>query len=185
MLVRHAKDIYSERGATVIGNPDGDVTVVEFIDYRCGYCKKLASTLDELRKSDPNVRVLVKHFPILGPESFEAASLMIAANSIPDKAELHHALISAQELDSAALLRLEQQFSVPTSDRAAGMPALGEVRVLAEQLGIQGTPAIVIGNSIFFGAIGIEQLEMSIKAVRSQQAMKSVQGKLKSTKGEI
>ena len=169
---RHAKAligklgavIASEQGATVLGNPLGKVTVIEFIDYRCGYCKQMASVIDEAVKANPDVRVLVKNLPILGPDSLEAARLILATP--PHKrGALHHDLLS-QSLDAALLQKLQAELGVSDSDKAKSDSAINEVRKLAADLNIQGTPALVVGSEIFYGAIPAEQLNAALAAAR-------------------
>ena len=80
-LANSAKAIYDTTDATVLGNPAGDVTLVEFIDYHCGYCKKLSASTEELIRRDGRLRVVVKHLPILGPDSIAAAQLMLDRKS--------------------------------------------------------------------------------------------------------
>ncbi len=169
---RHAKAligklgavIASEQGATVLGNPLGNVTVIEFIDYRCGYCKQMASVIDAAVKANPDVRVLVKNLPILGPDSLEAARLILATP--PHKrGALHHDLLS-QSLDAALLQKLQAALGVSDADKAKSDSAINEVRKLAADLNIQGTPALVVGSEIFYGAIPAEQLNAALAAAR-------------------
>ena len=156
--------IASEQGATVLGNPLGKVTVIEFIDYRCGYCKQMASVIDAAVKANPDVRVLVKNLPILGPDSLEAARLILATP--PHKrGALHHDLLS-QSLDAALLQKLQAELGVSDSDKAKSDSAINEVRKLAADLNIQGTPALVVGSEIFYGAIPAEQLNAALAAAR-------------------
>ena len=156
--------IASEQGATVLGNPLGKVTVIEFLDYRCGYCKQMAAVIDEVVKANPDVRVLVKNLPILGPDSFEAARLVLATP--PDKrVALHHDLLS-QSLDAALLQKLQAALGVSDADKARSDSAINEVRKLAADLNIQGTPALVVGSEIFYGAIPTEQLNAALAAAR-------------------
>ena len=156
--------IASEQGATVLGNPLGKVTVIEFLDYRCVYCKQMAAVIEEVVKANPDVRVLVKNLPILGPDSFEAARLVLATP--PDKrVALHHDLLS-QSLDAALLQKLQAALGVSDADKARSDSAINEVRKLAADLNIQGTPALVVGSEIFYGAIPAEQLNAALAAAR-------------------
>lgn len=165
-LSDNAKDIYAMTGSTVLGNPDGDVTIVEFIDYRCGYCKRLAGSIDEILKLDPKVRVLVKHLPILGPDSLEAARLILATGPEVNKAELHDILMGASTLDAEAIKSFTEKYNVKEEAKYKTAEELQAVRNLADRLGVQGTPAIVVGGSIFFGAIPTEQLIASVNSAR-------------------
>ena len=87
-LERHAKAIYDDGFSFVGGNPDGDITLVEFLDYRCGYCKRAHPEVQEVLERDPNVRLIVKEFPILGPDSVAAGRMALAALALdPSKYE--------------------------------------------------------------------------------------------------
>ena len=165
MLSKQAGAIASELGATVLGNPKGKVTVVEFIDYRCGYCKQMGPVIDALIQADPDVRVLVKNLPILGPDSLEASRLVLATEPAK-RAELHHKLLG-QSLDTALLQKLQAELGVSAAEMAKTDATLGEVRKLSVDLGIQGTPALVVGSAIFYGAISPEQLASAVNTARS------------------
>ena len=169
-LAASAKAIHDASDATVLGNPNGDVTLVEFIDYHCGYCKKLSASIEALIQRDGQLRVLVKHLPILGPESIEAAQRVLAAGQGAKAQQLHKALLAADSLDSASLQAIAGQFGqspdLKPVDTIAVNRQLGEVRALSERLGIQGTPAIVVGDVMFRGAAATEQLAAAIAAAR-------------------
>ena len=169
-LAASARAIHDASDATVLGNPNGDVTLVEFIDYHCGYCKKLSASIEALIQRDGQLRVLVKHLPILGPESIEAAQRVLAAGQGAKAQQLHRALLAADSLDSASLQAIAGQFGqspdLKPVDTIAVNRQLGEVRALSERLGIQGTPAIVVGDVMFRGAAATEQLAAAIAAAR-------------------
>lgn len=172
-IAASAKAIADASDATVLGNPAGDVTLVEFIDYHCGYCKKLAPSIEALIQRDSQLRVLVKHLPILGPESIAAAQLALSAGQGATAQQVHKALLSADAIDAASLQAIGRQFGLKPVDVVAVNRQLGEVRVLSERLGIQGTPAIVVGDVMFRGAVGTEQLAAAIDAARRAQSAKS------------
>ena len=165
-LQQQAPAILRLAGSTVLGNPAGDVTLVEFIDYRCGYCKSLSASIDTLLQQDKQLRVLVKHLPILGPESMAAAQLVLANGQSADGARLHRLLIGAPSLDSAALQAIAPGAAASSAQVAAARTGLAEVAALADRLGIQGTPAIVVGGQLFRGAISVAQLEAEIQVAR-------------------
>jgi len=176
-LAESGPALQSAAGSTVLGNPAGDVTLVEFIDYRCGYCKSLSASIDTLLQRDKQVRVLVKHLPILGPESVTAAQLMLTSGKGSEAARLHHALINAPALDPAAVKAIAASAPAPgASATAAANQDLAAVAALAERLGIQGTPAIVIGDQLFRGALDVQQLEAAIQAARQQRKAKALAG---------
>lgn len=167
-LAQSAKALNSEVGATVLGNPDGDVTLVEFIDYRCGYCKSLSASIDTLIERDGRLRVIVKHYPILGPDSAQAAQLVLGLPQGATAQQVHRALMAAPSLDTASLQAIEAQFQLLPGPMTAANQGLLAVQALADRLGIQGTPAIVVGATLFRGAVGIEQLAAAIQAQRQQ-----------------
>jgi protein-disulfide isomerase len=165
-LAKSAKAIYADTGAVVLGNPNGDITLVEFMDYHCGYCKKMSTGIDALIQRDPQLRVLVKQLPILGAESIAAAQLMLSVGQGETAQKVHQSLMISPSLDAASLRAIEQSYQLKPTDKVAANRALGEVRVLAEQLNIQGTPALVIGTTVFRGAVEPAQLEAAIKTAR-------------------
>jgi protein-disulfide isomerase len=168
-LAKSSKAIYADTGAIVLGNPNGDVTLVEFMDYHCGYCKKMSVGIDQLIQRDPQLRVLVKQLPILGAESIAAAQLVLSVGQGQTAQQVHQALISSPKLDAASLRTIEQNYQLKPADKIAANRALGEVRVLSEQLNIQGTPALVIGGTVFRGAVETAQLEAAIQSARRAQ----------------
>lgn len=165
-----AKQIYSETGATVLGNPAGDVTLVEFTDYRCGYCKQLQGDINKLMQSDGQLRVLVKHLPILGPESLAAAQLVLAAGQGSAAQQLHQRLMSSAQWDASSLRVLKLPASAKGPDAAQVERGLAEVRQLAEKLNIQGTPALLVGQILLRGAAGLDQLQAAIQTTRQRQS---------------
>jgi protein-disulfide isomerase len=165
-LAKSTKAIYADTGAVVLGNPNGDITLVEFMDYHCGYCKKMSTGIDALIQRDPQLRVLVKQLPILGAESIAAAQLMLSVGQGETAQKVHQSLMNSPSLDATSLRTIEQNYQLKPTDKIAANRALGEVRVLAEQLNIQGTPALVIGTTVFRGAVDAAQLEAAIKSAR-------------------
>jgi len=164
-----------------LGNPKGDVTMVEFFDYNCGYCKRSLGDMLALLKSDPKLRVVLKELPVLSPGSMEAAQVA-AALSMQDKdgkryLEFHQKLLGGRgQADKARALavakevgadmaRLEKDMVSP--DVKAG---LAENFKLAEAFSIQGTPSYVIGNDVLVGAVGLEELQSKINAARCGKA---------------
>lgn len=168
-LTDAAPALRSEVGSTVLGNPDGDVTLIEFIDYRCGYCKQLSASVDALLQHDPKLRVLIKHLPILGPESVAAAQLMLTIGKGADATRVHQALMAASSLDPATLQAIAQPQAWPPASTAAVNKALVTVQSLAERLGIQGTPALVIGGTLVRGALSTEQLALAVQTARQRR----------------
>lgn len=162
----------------VFGNPNGDVTIVEFFDYNCGYCKRALPDMEAILKNDPNVRFVMKEFPILGPDSIRAHVVAQAFKSLhPDKyRELHIALMSSPERSTeasviAAAVKLgadEAQLREKIKDPAITTSFQGAYK-LANELDITGTPSYVIGNDLVPGAIGLEGLVERIAAARAKK----------------
>lgn len=157
----------------VWGNPKGNVTLVDFSDYNCPFCKRMYPTVEEVVAKDGNVRVVVKELPILGPESLTAARYALAARKQGKYAELRNALMllpsrpdekTVQEAARRLKIdvdQLKRDLSAPEVERE-----LRKNQELAEALGIGGTPAFVIGGNLIGGAVGRDVLETRIATAR-------------------
>ncbi len=165
----------------VLGNPQGDVTFVEFFDYNCGYCKRAFDDMAELMKNDPKVKIVLKEFPVLGPSSVEAARVATAVR-MQDKTgvkylEFHRKLLLGRgQADKARALAVAKEVGLDmarlerdlTSDEVK--TSLEEAFKLAEKLGINGTPSYVIGENVVIGAVGLPALQSKINAARCGKA---------------
>ncbi|SMF51284.1 Protein-disulfide isomerase [Xaviernesmea oryzae] len=168
--------IFSSPTDITLGNASGDVTIVEFFDYNCGYCKRALADMEEILAKDKNIRFILKEFPILGPDSLAAHRVANAVRLLaPEKyAEFHRTLLGGQDHASE-----ETAIAVATSlglDEAAIRKSMAEnpnddlVRQnyqLANAIGITGTPTYVVGNEAVFGAVGIEAIEEKVANVRA------------------
>lgn len=159
------------------GNPKGDVTIIEFFDFRCGYCKKVLPTLQEVLKSDPKLRTVFKDLPILGPDSQRAAIAGQAVwNIAPDKyLPFHAALMQTRgAIDDAQIMQAAKDAGIDQAKLKAAMsdPAIKEKLQanldLAEKLNINGTPAFIIGDKLLPGAVDQATLKQAIAEARSQ-----------------
>ena len=161
-------------GRTVMGNPAGDVTIYEFSDYNCGYCKRVFVDLMRLVKDDGNIRLVVKEFPILSEGSVAAARYALAAAEIGKFEEFHRAamewpgginqhavdqIVTGLGIDKAAL---ESEISTGTIDSI-----IAENGRIAKELRLTGTPAFIIGNTIVPGAIRYDDLRKLVKQARN------------------
>lgn len=167
--------LVSNPASPVLGNPSGDVTVVEFLDYRCPYCKAMHQPIADVIAGDGNVRVVVKEFPILGDDSVFAARAALAAGKQGKYAEMHTALmtfkgkLSAKDVEAVAqeigldTTKLKQDMTAPEVDQE-----LQQNYDLAEAMGINGTPAFVIGDTLVPGAIKLDDLKAHIAAAREK-----------------
>ena len=159
MVAEHAKEIYRHPNAPVAGNPDGDITVVEFFDYNCGYCKRGFGDVAKLIESDKNVRVVFKEFPILRDESEQAAKVALAARMQGKYWEVHRELIATKGLvNEAVALKAAEKLGLDMVKLKAdiGSPEvkaeLDRVKELARKLSINGTPHFLVGDQAIGGA---------------------------------
>ncbi|MCW5732407.1 MAG: DsbA family protein [Alphaproteobacteria bacterium] len=166
--------LHNDPDALVIGNPKGDVTVVEFFDYRCGYCKQVHPRVKELIRTDSKVRVVMKELPVLGPDSVLAARAALASRKQDKYPPFHDALMSARgRLDDAAVMQIAAEVGLDVKKLRADMadPAIERIinanLRLAERLGIGGTPAFVIGDNLVPGAIPLAQLQELVSEARA------------------
>ena len=161
---------------TVVGNPAGDVTLVEFFDYNCPYCKQSLGDLQALAKGDPKLRIVIKDFPVLGPDSLEASRVALAAKQqlSGDKLfDFHARLLGTRGRingDRALALAKEMSLDLPRLQRDMAGPevkaALDGNRKLGERLGINGTPAYVLGDEVVAGAVGLAPLREAVAGIR-------------------
>ncbi len=155
------------------GNPQGDVTVVEFTDVRCPYCRRMLPIMAELVQRDHNVRVVLKDIPILGPGSVMGTKALLAAQKQNSYLKLRDAImtgpaeITAASLRSAAAKlgldweRLQKDMADPATQQR-----INANLELASKLDIRGTPAFVIGTRMLPGAVGLEELQEAVAAAR-------------------
>ena len=177
----NAAALFDSSHQVVIGNPQGDVTMVEFFDYNCGYCKRALSDMVDLMKDDSKLRVVLKEFPVLGPGSVEAAQVAVAAR-MQDKSgkkylDFHQRLLGGRgQADKARALAAAKDagFDMARLERDIASPevkaTLDENLKLAEQLGLNGTPSYVVGNDVVVGAVGLPALKDKVKAARCATA---------------
>lgn len=170
-------DIFDLTTDGVFGNPNGEITMVEFYDYNCGYCKRAFPDVNALIKDNPDLRVVLKEFPILGPDSQKAHTVSMAMKTLmPEKwNEFHDKLMAAAGKasdDNAIALALSLGADEAALRKEMANPAIAaQVQVtfrLADQLGITGTPSFVIGDEVVFGAVGKDALQDKIIEVRDQ-----------------
>jgi protein-disulfide isomerase len=160
----------------VAGNPQGDVTIVEFFDYQCGYCKKVLPSVQELLKTDGNVRVVFKEFPILGPDSVIAAQTALAAWKIAPAKYLpfHLALMESRgELDEGRVREIAKKVGLDV-EKLEAAKADPEIKAtiernheLARALQINGTPAFIVGGRLVPGAVDLATLREMVGTARA------------------
>lgn len=169
-------DIYNDVNSPVGGNPNGDVTIVVFFDYNCGYCKTTLPDLDGLLKKDPELRVIYKEFPILSNDSQLAAQAALAAAKQGKYVEFHRALLSTESATDASIRSISDRLKLDYPKLQADMkdPKLNEALLrnssIASQLGINGTPGYIVGDQIIPGAIDAIALGNLVASERSKSS---------------
>ena len=162
--------------APVIGNPDGDVTVVEFFDYNCPYCKQVAPEMKLLMEFDPNVRVVYREWPILGDGSVYAARAALAAREQGKYEEFHTAMMSLRgRADEASVLKIAGDLGMDLEQLKADMQSeeveehIATSMNLAQLLGFNGTPSFVIGDALVPGFVPIDDLQNFVAQARAAE----------------
>lgn len=174
-IAENSAAIFKSPGDHVAGNPNGNVTVVEFFDYNCQYCRRAAPQLLKLIESDKNVRVVLKEFPILNDGSSFAAKAAIASMKQSRYWELHRALIEANgPIDDKRTLEIAKTVGIDAERLAEDMKSEDVDKIirknheLAQKLGINGTPAFIIGDKLIPGAVSAEELAREVAIVREK-----------------
>ncbi|MBJ3774799.1 DsbA family protein [Acuticoccus mangrovi] len=162
-------------GDPVLGNPAGDVTMVEFFDYNCGYCRRAHEDLERLIAADPQLKVIMKEFPVLGQGSMEAAAVSILVNDLVPESypEFHERLITADgQANEKVALSIATDMGLPVDEIRAKLRS-DKVREtvqssyeIAQALGLSGTPSYVVGDTVEFGAVGYDTLRTRINEAR-------------------
>lgn len=177
LVASNAAELFADGRSWVGGNPDGDVTLVEFLDYRCGYCRQAFPEVEEMLASDGNIRFVVKEFPVLGEASVLAAKFAIAVRLVAgDEAykAIHNGMMQFRGEFSTASLRmyamqngLDADAIIAAMDRPEVMDEIEANHALASKLKINGTPGFVIGDSLVRGYVPRATMEDLIEAARS------------------
>ncbi len=174
---QHAQALFSSPRQVVLGNPQGNVTFVEFFDYNCGYCKRAMDDMMALLKADPNLKVVLKEFPVLGPGSVEAAQVAVAVH-MQDKSgkkylEFHQKLLGGRgQADRARALAVAKEIGLNMAQLEKDIAGpevkatLQENFKVAEALGLNGTPSYVIGDKVIIGAVGLPSLQEGVNTAR-------------------
>lgn len=168
--------IFDNPRSPVAGNPQGDVTIVEFFDYNCGYCKKALDDMRALIKEDGKIRLILKDFPVLGPESVEASRVAVAA-----KAQLQgekywefHARLMASKgrINGAKAMEVARESGANLDQLKKDMDSpetrktIEDTVALGDRLNLTGTPAFIVADEVVFGAVGTEAIKARVQAVR-------------------
>ena len=176
VLKTRSNEIFHDSATPVGGNPDGDVSLVEFFDYNCPYCRQVAPHMVKAEANDPKLRIVYKEFPILGPNSRFAAKAALAAHRQGKYVAFHQALMQAKGLvdearvlATAATVGLDaERLKVDMEDRAIQV-AIDRNLELARALRIDGTPGFLIGEQIARSAIDLDTMEGLIRSARGKK----------------
>jgi protein-disulfide isomerase len=180
-IVENKQTLLNSPRQVTLGNPNGDVTMVEFFDYNCGFCKRALEDMMTLIKDNPNLRVVLKEMPVLSQGSMDAAQVAVAV-TMQDKSgkrylDFHQKLLSGRgQVDKARALAVAKEVGADMAKIEKDMngaevkAALQESFALAEALGFQGTPSYVIGNEAVVGAVGVKELQAKINNARCGKA---------------
>ena len=172
-IAENRDELLDDPTSPVGGNPDGDVTLVEFFDYRCAYCRRVVSSMRALLDQDRALRVVFKDLPVLGPDSVRAAQAALASRNQNGYVPFHFALMAADDLSLEGIRTIAESVGLDPDQLEADMAApevmatIEANYALANQLGIEGTPAFVIGDQLIPGAVDKARLEQLIQAARS------------------
>ncbi|MBW7851687.1 MAG: DsbA family protein [Rhodospirillales bacterium] len=178
VIAERAAEIFDDPAAPVGGNPQGDIALVEFFDYRCGYCKRVHPVIEKLLAEDGNIRFVYKEFPILGPDSDYAARAALASRPQGKYQAFSDALMSARgNLDQARVhaiaaevgLDLAELKQTMTAQRTEIDKAIALNHDLARDLAINGTPAFVLGETVVRGAVDYDTIKRLVAETRAKQ----------------
>lgn len=171
-LKENKQELEADPEAPVIGNPNGRITIVEFFDYRCSYCKRVFPAVMQVLNDDPRIRYVFKEFPILGPESVAAskASLAVWRHHKAKYMAFHRALMTARGgIPEARILSIAEDIGIDKAELKKNMadPEIDRILErnyrLAQELNINGTPAFVIGGKLVPGAIDADTMKRMVE----------------------
>ncbi|MEA2903818.1 MAG: hypothetical protein QOG83_2749 [Alphaproteobacteria bacterium] len=178
----NADMIFNSKRHVTLGNPQGDVTFVEFFDYNCGYCKRAMTDMLDLMKADGKLKVVLKEFPVLGEGSTQAAQVAVAVR-MQDKTggkkylDFHQKLLNGRgPADKARALAVAKEIGLDMRLLEKDMASeevkttLAESFKLAEAMGLNGTPSYVIGTEVVIGAVGLPKLQEAVNVARCGKA---------------
>ncbi len=175
-IIKSKMDMMTAEGMPSVGNKDADITVIEFFDYNCGYCKRAIGDIQSIVNADKNVRFVFMEMPILGPASFTASQWAMAAHQQGKYFEYHAALMNhpggkdektLEKLAKNVGLDIDKMKEDANSEEVAS--AIKKSSLLAQEIGIRGTPAFIVGQELFRGYIGREGLKQAIQDQRENQ----------------
>lgn len=173
VLAEERDALERDPNAPVLGNPDGDVTVVEFFDYNCPYCRRAKPEIESLLEADPNVRLVYREWPILGEGSVVAARAALAAREQGLYEDFHWAMMGMNgRAEESSVLRIAEDIGLDIAQLLRDMEAreidahIQTSMRLAQALGITGTPSFVIGDALVPGVVDADQLQTLVSDAR-------------------
>ncbi|MCI5110869.1 MAG: DsbA family protein [Marivita sp.] len=176
LIENNADAIFNDGYSWVGGNPEGDVTIVEFFDYRCGFCRKAHPEVAELLELDGNIRYIAKEFPILGENSVISSRFALAAREVAGddayEAAKEALIVMNGDLDDAVLRRLADTLGLDADAVLAAMDSdsisqqLAETRALAQALQINGTPSFVMAGQLVRGYVPLDAMQQIVAEAR-------------------
>ena len=168
--------VRDDQGDPVMGNANGSITLYEFSDYNCGYCKRVFEPIQKLLRDNPDVRLVIKEFPILSQSSLVAAKAAIAAEIQGKFSDYHIAMMTYRgQITDEVVMRIAAQTGVDTEmlksdmESPRTMAIIQRTREAATALGINGTPGLVVGDKVVPGAIGLDELVKLIAEERNKK----------------
>jgi len=176
-IATRANDIYNNPSSPVMGKPDGNITVVEFFDYNCGYCKAVFHPIRDAVLQDGNIKFVFKEYPILGESSVYASKAALAANKQGKYVEFHTALMDFRgNKDEAAITQIATTLGLNVAQLKADMnsPEIQQIidadRNLGMALGVNGTPGFIIGDKLYPGALDADSFKKTVQDFRQAKA---------------
>ncbi len=179
LVASNADELFNDGYSWVGGNPDGDITLVEFMDYRCGYCRRAVPEVASLLAEDGNIRLVIKEFPILGDASVLSSRFAVATKHVAgDDAykQVHDALMEFSGEPSEVTLRrisdglgLDSDAIIAAMDSNQVTEEITRTRALAQRMQISGTPSFILGTEMLRGFLPADQMKQIADGVRAEQ----------------
>lgn len=171
-IAANDQELYRDQHTPALGAEEPEVVLVEFFDYRCSYCRRVVDSVQTLLKDEPGLQIMFKELPVLGPDSVLAARAALASDIQGGYSDFHFALMEAEDLSRASILRIARDVGLDVGRLEADMDSerIGELidrnYRLASALGIEGTPAFVVGDQLIPGAVDETRLRELIEQAR-------------------
>jgi protein-disulfide isomerase len=173
VIVAHQSELLQDPASPVSGDAAGDVTVIEFFDYRCGFCRQVAGSVTQLQKDDTRVRIIYKDLPVLGDVSVQAAKAALASQAQGRHQAFHEALLAAKGvLSKAHVLQIAREVGLDAKrletdmEKPEWLAIIERNRELANDLRVTGTPTFVVGNELVPGAVDLPALKALVARAR-------------------